>query len=188
MFTTRSTFVIGGIISSAMLVTFGVAAIALGVHGRSEVRHSIAREHIVGTPGSSIAGDKVDTGSEAKTFSDVIRKDTLAITGDRTYAEMGRFLTASGEETSDPAKAATDPATGGPKANEARNIWITSTALSTALTTSYFAEQVSLFAIVVGVALLLTGIGFTVLTIGALRMRADRLVAVPVVDKVATTV
>ncbi len=45
-------------------------------------------------------------------------------------------------------------------------MWVTETALSTALNMSYMAEQLSLFGIVVGVALLLTGIGFLVLAIG----------------------
>jgi len=43
-------------------------------------------------------------------------------------------------------------------------MWVTSTALSTALNTAYFAESVATFAIVMGVALLFTGIGFLVLT------------------------
>ena len=52
-------------------------------------------------------------------------------------------------------------------------VWISETALSTALNTSYMAEQVALFGIVVGIALLLSGIGFLVLTLGgALRGRA----------------
>jgi hypothetical protein len=40
------------------------------------------------------------------------------------------------------------------------------TALSTALNTSYMAERISLFGIVMGVALLLAGIGFGILAIG----------------------
>jgi hypothetical protein len=44
----------------------------------------------------------------------------------------------------------------------ARQIWVTETALTTALYTSYFAEGGSLFAIIVGVAMLLIGIGFVV--------------------------
>jgi hypothetical protein len=51
-------------------------------------------------------------------------------------------------------------------------MWITSTALTTALNTSYFAESVATFVIVMGVALLLTGIGFLVLTIAPLREAA----------------
>lgn len=50
--------------------------------------------------------------------------------------------------------------------NPEREIWITSTALSTALNTSYFAESVATFAIAVGIALLLIGIGLIVLTHG----------------------
>jgi hypothetical protein len=38
---------------------------------------------------------------------------------------------------------------------------------------SYMAEQLSLFGIVVGVALLLTGIGFLVLSIGGALRRAE---------------
>ena len=54
-------------------------------------------------------------------------------------------------------------------ANQARNLWVTSTALSTALNTAYFAESVATFAIVMGVALLLSGIGFLILTLRVLR-------------------
>ena len=43
-------------------------------------------------------------------------------------------------------------------------MWINATALSTALNTAYFAEQVANFAIVMGIALLLAGLGFAVLT------------------------
>jgi hypothetical protein len=40
---------------------------------------------------------------------------------------------------------------------------VTETALSTALNTSFFAESVATFAMVMGLALLLTGIGFLAL-------------------------
>ena len=70
---------------------------------------------------------------------------------------MGQYLTAAGKETSDKAAAAVDPKTGKPVPNAARNIWVTATALTSALNTSYFAESVALFAILMGIALLLTG-------------------------------
>ena len=47
-----------------------------------------------------------------------------------------------------------------PVSNSARNTWITATGLSTALNMSYLAEQMALFGIVVGFALLLAGLGF----------------------------
>jgi hypothetical protein len=58
--------------------------------------------------------------------------------------------------------------TKGPQSNPARQIWISETALGTALKTSYFAASVGLFSIVMGAALLLTGGGFIVLSTGLL--------------------
>ncbi len=53
-----------------------------------------------------------------------------------------------------------------PVENGLRNLWVTETALTTALNTAFFAERVAIFSIVMGIALLLTGIGFLVLTLG----------------------
>src|SRR5215207_7161760 len=99
-----------------------------------------------------------------------MREHTLEPTGGQTYAEMGRFLDENGKPTSDEKAAAISQETGEPVENPARQIWVTETALSTALNTSYFAKRVSEFAIVMGIALLLTGIGFLVVTLGALRV------------------
>ncbi len=55
---------------------------------------------------------------------------------------------------------------GQPESNGARNIWVTETALTTALNASYMADQMGLFGIVVGVALLLSGFGFMILALG----------------------
>jgi hypothetical protein len=79
---------------------------------------------------------------------------------------MGRFLTPEGKETSDEAAAAKDPKTGRPVENGLRNLWVTETALTTALNTAFFAERVGVFSVVMGAALLLTGTGFLVLTLG----------------------
>ena len=65
---------------------------------------------------------------------------------------------------------------GKPVANPAREVWIQETALSTALNTSYMASQISLFGIVVGIALLLAGLGCGILAVGgALRNRDSAL-------------
>jgi hypothetical protein len=159
-------YVYAGIAASIVLIAFGAGAIYMGVDGRDRVRDDLAREMIVGTDDSSIAGQKVDTGSEAQTFAATIRKHTLESTEGQTYAQMGRFLDENGNPTSDEAAAAKDPKTGQPVENGLRNLWVTETALTTALNTSYFAERVAVFSIVMGAALLLTGIGFLVLTLG----------------------
>ena len=71
-----------------------------------------------------------------------------------------------GGGTDNKAYAQIDPTTKQPVSNGARNVWVTETALTTALNTSYMASQLALFGIVVGVALLLSGFGFAILAIG----------------------
>ncbi len=183
----RKFSLLAGLFASAILIVFAIASISMGVAGRGDVRDALAEEGIVGTPDSSIPGQKVDTGDEAEAFAKTIRKHTLAMTDGKTYAEMGRFLDEDGNDTSDESKAATDPETGQPVENGLRNVWVTSTALSTALNMSFFAERVALFSIMMGVALLLTGIGFFVLCLGQLRAAPTVLVAPAATDRTATT-
>jgi hypothetical protein len=161
-------YVYAGIAASIVLIAFGAGSMYMGFDGRDRVRDDLAREMIVGTDDSSIAGQKVDTGSEAQTFAATIRKHTLESTKGQTYAQMGRFLDENGNPTSDESAAAKDPKTGQPVENGLRNLWVTSTALSTALNTAYFAESVATFAIVMGAALLLVGVGFLVLIVRVL--------------------
>jgi uncharacterized membrane protein YidH (DUF202 family) len=158
-----------GIAASVVLIAFGVGAAVIGFNGRDRVQTELAREQIVGTPDSTIPGQLVSNGAEAQAFAATIRKHTLAATGGQTYAQMPRFLDAAGKGTNDEKAAAKDPKSGEAAANPARNIWVTSTALSTALNTAYFAESMATFVIVMGIALLLAGIGFLVLTLQVLR-------------------
>ena len=92
-------FRFGGFAAAAILIAFGVGSLVAGLSGRSEVRDTISRENIGGTP----------------------------------------------DMTPD----------------------LTSKAI-----TSFFAERVALFSIVMGIALLLTGIGFLVLVFGLVRRGA----------------
>ena len=186
----RKVFEIGGLVAAAVLIAFGVAAIALGVDGRSTVRDSLVAEQIVGSddmtpaaiaveakkaglpptialPTVDLAGKPIDTGDRARAFASYMRIHTLETSGGLTYAQMGRFATADGNPkgTSDPALAQKG-ADGEPVSNAARNTWVTETALTTALNVSYMAEKTALFGIVVGIALLLSGFGFAILAIG----------------------
>jgi hypothetical protein len=90
---------------------------------------------------------------------------------------MGRFMAkpdapkaelAVGGGTNNDKFAMIDAASKQPVANGVRNLWVTETALTTALNTSYMADRLGLFGIVVGVALLLSGIGFIILAFAAL--------------------
>lgn len=170
----------GGMIASIILIAFGIGALYSGIDGRNMVRDTLAQEKIVGTPDSKIAGQLVDTGSEARAFADVMRKHTMEATGGKTYAEMDRFMAAKGGTTNDEKAALVE--NGKPVDNGARQIWVTETALATALNTSYFAEQVALFSIVMGFALLLTGVGFGIISVRLLqrgRKEADMRVPAP---------
>jgi hypothetical protein len=188
-------FVLGGVIASALLIIAGIGCIAVGAVGRSDVANKLEQEQITGSPDMtpqaiakeakaaglrdvelptcSVADEPIDTGAEAKCFAEYMRIHSLEATGGKTYAQMPRFATANGKGTNDEAQAKKRP-DGSPVDNPARTIWVTETALGTALNTSYFAQQVALFSIVMGVALLLTGIGFLVLTLGALRREGAR--------------
>lgn len=162
----------GGVAASVILIAFGIGSIGIGVAGFNEVRDSIKRENIVATPdateitnGKLKAGELVTTGAQAKQFANIMRYHALEATGGQAYAEMGRFLDENGKPTSDEKLAAIGP-NGRPVENPLRNLWVTETALTTALNVSFFAERVAVFSIVMGAALLLTGIGFLVLTLG----------------------
>ena len=189
----KKLFEFGGIAASIVLIAFGVGAFALGLNGRSTVRDSLKLEKIVGSPdmtrdaiaaeakkagltnvvlpGGDVAGKPINTGQRARWFAGYMRIHALEATGGKTYAEMPRFATADGKGTNDEAAAQKYPS-GAPMSNSARDLWVTETALTTALNTSFMAEQLALFGMVVGIALLLSGIGFGVLTLGgALRRR-----------------
>ena len=166
---------IGGYVSGGVLIAFGVVVIVLGVWGISFTRDHLKQEGITFGPASDpavaehaeqYAGQQVETGRQALAFANVMREHTLASTGGLTYAEMGRFQSAENPRdpkgTNDEAAAAKD-ANGQPVSNGARDIWVTETALTTALNMGFMSEMLSVFSIVVGFALLLTGIGLVIL-------------------------
>ena len=192
----RKSFEIGGFIAAAILIAFGIGAIVMGVNARSTVNSTLNQEQIVGTPDmtptaikaeakqaglnvadisfptTSVAGQAINNGDRAHAFADYMRIHALEATGGLTYAQMPRYATVDGKGTNDPTQAL--KVNGQPQDNGARQVWVTETALATALQSSYMASQLALFAIVTGVALLLAGIGFAVLAAGgALRNREN---------------
>jgi hypothetical protein len=163
-------FQYGGIVASIVLIAFGAGSIVTGYNGRDRVHSDLAREQIVGTPDSSIPNQLVNNGTKAEAFAKVMRKHTLEATGGQTYAQMPRYMGKNGKPTNDQKAAAVNPKSGQPVDNPLRNLWVTETALTTALHSSYFAESVATFAMVMGFALMLVGGGFLVLTLRVLRV------------------
>ena len=191
----RKVLEIGGCIAAVVLIGFGIGALVTGFNARSTVQDTLAQENIVGSPDMtpaaiqaeakdagldvstlsfpsvSVAGKAINTGERAHAFAGYMRIHAIEATGGLTYAEMPRYATADGKGTNDPAQAIQQ--NGQPQSNGARDIWVTETALATALQSSYMAEQLSLFGIVTGVALLLSGIGFGILVLGGVLRNRD---------------
>lgn len=190
---------IGGIAAGLLMVAFGIGALVLSINAHNTVGEELTREFIVGSPdmkpaeiekavreagltnvdipSCDVAEKEIKTGSDARCFAQYMRIHALESSGGATYAQMGRFVAAANPSdpkgTSDEAAAAKDES-GKPIANAARNTWVTETALATALNVSYMAEQIAVFGIVVGVALLLSGIGFIILALVVLGGRSPK--------------
>ena len=184
---------LGGYAAGVILIIFGIGTIAIGIAGKNTVEDELSQEKIVGSPDMSpegiapgieeakltvdapdcdVAEEPITTGSEARCFAQYMRIHALESSGGLTYAEMGRYVSASNPTdaagTNDPTAAAKD-ADGQPVSNAARNTWVTETALSTALNMSYMATGVAIFSIVVGIALILAGVGFLILAAAVFR-------------------
>src|SRR6476659_6158311 len=165
----REGFEIGGFIAAAVLIAFGIGAIGMGLNARSTVNNTLSQEQIVGTPDmtptaitaeakqaglnvaalsvptTSVAGQAINDGTRAHAFAGYMRIHALEATGGLTYAQMPRYATADGKGTNDPAQAV--QVNGQPQSNGARDVWVTETALATALQSGYMAEGFSNFAI-----------------------------------------
>ena len=136
----------------------------------------------VSFPTKSVAGKAITNGTLAREFAGYMRIHALEATGGYVYSQMGMYVAKQGTPkselmpgggTSNAEFAQIDPKTSQPVSNGARNVWVTETALTTALNASYMATQMALFGIVVGVALLLSGIGFVILSIGGTLVGAE---------------
>ena len=170
----------GGILSGLVLIVFGVVAITMGVNAKSTLTDNLKAEQIYygdaakdPTVPKQYSGQLVDSGAKARAFAKMMRGHTLESTSGKTYSQMGRFQAADGKGsdgiggTDDPKAALIDTKTKQPVSNSARNLWVTETALTTALNVSYMADQLASFGVIVGVALLLTGIGLVILALMA---------------------
>jgi hypothetical protein len=129
-----------------------------------------------------IPTEVIDNGDRARCFAQYMNIHALLATGGLHLLPDGPYTAkpdtpkaqlAPGGGTNNPQYAQTDPKTGQPVPNGALNVWVTETALATALNVSYLATQLSLFSLVVGIALLLAGVGFAVLATGTLTRGSD---------------
>ena len=197
----RRIWEIGGFVAGGVLIVFGAVAIFMGINGMTTVRDSIKDENIFFSTqedgdaatdkyASEWYGEQVTSGEQARAFANIMRTHQLERTEGLTYAQMGRYMAAddpaSAAGTSDEEAALKDEE-GNPISNPARQSWVTAVAITTALNTSYMAEQLSIFGLVVGVALLLTGVGLVILAFAVFGREPEAATQRPPVTSQAVT-
>src|SRR5271163_1427106 len=116
----RKSFEIGGLVAGAVLIVFGVVAIAMGLNGRHTVNSNLKQEQIVGSadftpagitaviakagnaskgfpiPSCSVAGVAVTSGATARCFAQYMQIDTLDATGGFYFSQMGIYTAKAG--------------------------------------------------------------------------------------------
>lgn len=143
--------------SSCLAIVAGIVLAIGGIWGISFTYQNIAREKIVTAPDAKIPNTPLRGPQTLIAQSDIIREHTLKTTDGKTFAEMPRqiakldkdgkpMLDEKGAEIMVP--------------NTARDIWITSTALTTALHLAIFSYVFSCLIILFGLVSFWTGIVF----------------------------
>ncbi len=144
-------------ISSVLAIVAGVVLVGGGWWGICFTYKNIKAENITTPPDASIPGKQVLGPLTLKSQADVIRMHTLKMTGGKTYAEMPRQI-----EKLDANGATVLDAEGKPVMvpNDARNIWITATTLTTALHLGILTYVFSALVILFGLISIWTGFIF----------------------------
>ncbi|WP_067178159.1 hypothetical protein [Microtetraspora niveoalba] len=139
-------------------VTGGALMTARGLRGRGQIRDELTRQKITfpdeGLPEElgSHAGRRVENGTQARAFADMIGGNVLRATGGRTYSEVSAQLHAAGGEDEMLASL--------------RETAFMGETLRASLMSAYQAWQVTSMAVGLGVALM--GAGAAFVTAGAL--------------------
>jgi hypothetical protein len=182
----KKAFPIGLMIIGLVFLAGGIYTVTQGLDARTQVRDELVAQAITTPEDASIPNTAVTDAATAQAMADVIGVHSLEATGGRSYAELGRYLTPDGGDTSDETLALKDEA-GNPVANPVRNVAFQATSLRTSLYTSVMAFKVSELVIGLGamIALLGVAIGGVGIALGALaipnlgrRLHVEPLVAV----------
>ena len=146
---------IGGVVSGIVLIGFGVAVIVLAVWGHHTVTTELKRQEITGTPDMTpsaikaeaekagltnvdlptcdVAGKSIDTGSEARCFSQYMNVHALEATGGAPTGTNGED-SSTGAQRSTPVMKACQIEPGSIRPNDqgiaiAKDIWMFAIAL-----------------------------------------------------------
>ena len=170
-----------------------IAVIALALNGRSTVHNGLKDEKIMGTPDmtpAAIKEEAAQAGLQGHVVAVVLgcrqgrrqRRPRALLRavhadpragGDRRPGLRRDAALRDGRRQGDERRGQGEQGAERPSARQpGAAIWITETALSTALNVSYMADQLALFSLVVGIALLLAGVGFIILAAGGALRRS----------------
>ncbi|MFG2085164.1 MULTISPECIES: hypothetical protein [unclassified Spirillospora] len=157
----RARTIPGGFLFDAVgvvMLVAGPAMVARAAWGRKEIRGELATQEItfpdesrLPTGLTSFAGQRVETGPQARAYADLIKSNLAGTTAGRTYAQLGAELAAvradGGEDE---------------KLTELQRTAFTGEMLRASLMSAYQAWQVTLLAGALGA--LFTGLGAALLT------------------------
>ena len=146
--------VAGGSVALAGMVLVGV-----GLWARNDVRRGLARERIVMSLEAGAPETPVRSASQVRALAEMIRTITLSAADGRTYAETDEFLAPDGSTTSDRGEALVDERTGQPVRNPSYELWISSTALQSALLQAYMGYRIADLTLGLGATFVAAGIG-----------------------------
>lgn len=146
-------------ISSILALIAGTLMVAIGIWGIVFTYHNVAQEQIITPPDASIPSTPVRGPLTLKSQADIIRHHVLQTTGGKTYSQMPQKVQKM-DESGQPVLDATGAPVLAP--NEARTIWITATALTTALHLGIITYVFSGLMVLLGMISIWNGIVFRV--------------------------
>lgn len=147
--------------SSVLATSAGVIMVAGGVWGIVFTHNNIVREKITTPEDSDMPGVMVSGPLSLRAQANIIREHTLKTTGGKTYAEMPRQV-AKLDIDGKPVVDVSGNAVMVP--NTARDMWVTATALTTALNLGIVTYAFSALMVLLGLISIWTGITFNALS------------------------
>lgn len=148
-------------ISSVLAVFVGVIMIFGGLWGISFTYKNVVRENITTPEDSATPNTQVRGPLSLKVQSDIIREHTLKTTGGKTYAQMPRQIPKLDENGNavldEKGEIIMVP-------NDARNMWVTATTLTTALNLAIVTYIFSGLVLLFGFISLWNGLVFFILS------------------------
>jgi hypothetical protein len=169
------------IVGVAFLVGGAYTAVR-GIQARGQVRAELLEQNITTPEDAAIPNARVQDANTAHAMAEIIGVHADEATGGRSYAELGRFLTPDGGDTSDEAAALKDE-NGNPVANPLRDVAFQAATLQSSLHEAHLAYNVSELVIGIGAMILVLGlvIGGLGVSFGGLRLPELARKAQPVV-------